>query len=270
VTLHLLGKPDLFGSYARAGLRLARALYAAAAKAPALLQSGTASVQLPGKTARYLFDRKTLHALTGGCKTVRYGGELVPGFREQWDRQRAVGGVTGWRLLRNPEPIVSAAGLAIAPAACRRGEQSVLLWPVSTPAALKDVEALNAAGVDVLGMVEEPFAGAMQPNVPFARIDEGAAGVVTALSRWWSMQRVPAAEQALESLLLELETCGFIEESRVAAALGCPDGVELTAHLRALDITRGIFIPDLGLCSPQFAETMRKGLRRGRRRSPAA
>jgi hypothetical protein len=56
----------------------------------------------------------------------------------------------------------------------------------------------------------------------------------------------------------------------VADALGCAGPADLQERLRDLDPERGSYVPGVGLCSPAFAETMRKGLRRKPRRKPAA
>ncbi|HEY8283940.1 MAG TPA: hypothetical protein VIJ28_06100, partial [Chloroflexota bacterium] len=66
------------------------------------------------------------------------------------------------------------------------------------------------------------------------------------------------------------EARGFIPEIQAAEALGCGSQDELPGRLRALDPTLGIYMPGVGLCSPSFAEAMRRGLRRKPRPRPAA
>ena len=264
----LHNQPDAFGSYARAGLRLARALYAACTTAPALLASGRAQVPLPGKTAFYVFDSETLRALTGGTGIIRRAAPW-PDLREAWDRHRAAAGTAGWRLVGAPEPVLSPAGLALAPFACRRDETQVLLWPVRTEdpaggANVDDVLALRASGLDVLPILWED-AGAARDGLPCVRSADGVAGIVAALEAHWSGRRVRAGAQALDGLLAELDARGFIPEAQVADALGCATIEELPRRLRALDERRATYVPGLGLCSRAFADEMRKGLRRKRR-----
>ena len=78
------------------------------------------------------------------------------------------------------------------------------------------------------------------------------------------------ASVALASLLAEVDLRGFVPEAQVLTALGCATTRELALQLRALDEDRGAYVPGIGLCSPSFAEGMRKGLRRRPRRTPAA
>ena len=94
---------DVFGGYARAGSRLARALYSAAASAPALVTSGYATVAVPGKSARYELSRETLRALTAGTGAIHCAASWddLPAL---WARHRAAHGVQGWRLDSWPDP----------------------------------------------------------------------------------------------------------------------------------------------------------------------
>jgi hypothetical protein len=190
-------------------------------------------------------------------------------LREAWDRHRAAAGTAGWRLVGAPQPVLSPAGLALAPFACHRDETEVLLWPVRTgdPAGganLDDVVALRASGLDVLPIVWED-AGAARDGLPCVRSADGVAGIVAALEAHWSGRRVRAGAQALDGLLAELDARGFIPEAQVADALGCAAIEELPLRLHALDERRATYVAGLGLCSRAFADEMRKGLRRKRR-----
>ena len=139
-------RADAFGNFARWGQRVARALYAAASVAPSLLTSGRARVQVGGKPAWYVFDRRTLSSLTGATGIVRCATPW-PEFAERWQRQRPAGGAGGWQLIGMAEPLLSAAGLAVPPYAMRRDERQVLLWPVVTDADGATVQALHGAGL---------------------------------------------------------------------------------------------------------------------------
>lgn len=268
-TALLHNQADAFGSYSRAGARLARALYSAAAVIPSLLRHGRARVKLPGKAAWYLFDRETERALTADTGTIRRG-TVWPELRDQWSRQRAAAGTAGWRLLGTPEPVLTAAGLALAPFACRHDMTQVYLWPSAAPAALRDALALQGAGLDVLPIVPGEAAGTLPAGTPRAYEEDGAAGVVAALQTHWSGGHGNLDAQALGVLLDEVAAHGFMPTAQVVEALGCASPEEVRRRLRSLDPTRGIYLPGVGLCSPAFAEEMRKGLRRARRRTPAA
>lgn len=265
----LLGAPDVFGSFARSGGRLTRALFTAAAGDPALLRRGRARVRTHGKAAWYELDRRAVQALTGGSARIRLGGELCD-LREQWDRLRQHSGTGGWRLQINPEPVLTEAGLAIAPAACRHGAHTVLLWPVTSRAAADDGAAIADGEVPVLAVADARQREVLPDHIPVTASTEGAAGIVAALNLHWAPDQSDIAEQALENLLRELTDTGFIEESRVIATLGCSDGADAAARLRSLDPARGVYVPGIGLCNPAFADAVRRGVRRARRRSSAA
>jgi hypothetical protein len=262
-------RADAFGNFARWGQRVARALYTAAADAPTLLKSGRARLQVGGKPAWYLFDRATLSALTGRTSAVHCAAPL-PDLMDQWQRRRPAGRAGGWQLIGVAEPLVSTAGLVVPPFAARRDERMVLLWPVATPADGAAVRALHGGGLPVLAIHLPGSAVALPPELAAMDWEAGATGIVAALNARWG-GRVDAGAQALEGLLAELEARGFIPEIQVGEALGCgPVLDELPGRLRALDPARGIFMPGLGLCSPAFAEAMRRGLRRRPRPKPAA
>jgi len=276
-TAWLHNRADAFGSYARSGLRLTRALYLAAATAPVLLTRGTAQVQVAGKAALYPLDRQTLTGLTGGTGAI-YAAASAPDLRDGWDRRRSAsveGGAHGWRLLGSPEPLLSAAGLAVAPYACRRDEETVLLWPVATAPALDGALETHRAGLDILVIASPDVAHLVSDDLPYARQEDGVAGIVAALDTHWGGGRVAVGVQALEALLDTLAARRFVPEVEVAEALGCVSGGELADRLRLLERSedyagRGVYLAGLGLCTPDFAEEMRKGLRRTRRRRPAA
>lgn len=268
-TARLDNAADAFGSYARAGVRLTRALYSAAAVAPELLSAGRALVHTPGKKAYYLLERATLRALTGGCGQI-HRADAWETLRPEWDRYRATEGTDGWRLLGAPEPAVSAAGLAVAPFACRRDETLVLLWPARSEATLREALALRNAGLAVLPLVDSGAAENRADWHPYASIDDGVAGIIAALNAHWGGARVAAGEQVLSGLLDEVAVRGFLPERYVVDALGVTSLEEARPRLRALDPARGSYVAGIGLCSPAFMDGMRKGLRRARRRKPAA
>ena len=268
-TLH--NKADLFGSYARGGVYLTRALYVVAAAAPALLASGRALVQMGGKKVVYLLDKETPRALTGRTGRIRHA-VTRPAFREEWGRYRAgsVNGTAGWRLVTAPEPIVSDAGLILAPYALTRDEERVLLWPATSPDTLSNLLAIHAAEFDVLAITAPEADAPLPADLPYAHAIDGVAGIITALDAHWSDGRVSVDAQALDTLLIEVTARGFVPEETAAEALRCADVDELATRLRGLDPARATYVPGVGVCSPTFAEGMRKGLRRRAQRKPAA
>jgi len=262
-------RADAFGSFARWGQRVAHALYAAASIAPSLLRSGRARVPVGGRQAWYLFDRRTRSSLTGITGIV-HAARHVPELGDRWQRQRPVGGTGGWQLIGMAEPLVSTAGLAVPQYAIRRDECRGLLWPVLTGAECDAVQALHAAEVPVLAIRLPGCEAALPAEIASVDWEAGVAEIVAALNSRWGGGRINAAAQALEGLLAELETRGFIPETQVGEVLGCSSLDELPNKLRTLDSARATFMPGIGLCSLGFAEAMRRGLRRRKRAKPAA
>lgn len=267
-TVTLVNRADAFGSYARWGGRLARALYTAAAEAPRLLGKGRARVEGIGKPAWYLLERSTLRALTAGT-VAAHASAALPELTDGWARQRP-GSAAGWRLLGAPEPVVAVdLGLVLPALACRRDEAQVLLWRADSPRSATDLAALHAAGLPIVALVAEGT-GALPDDLPQSPLAAGVKGLLATLQRRWPITRVDSAAQALDGLLGEVAVRGFIAEGRVAEVLGCAGPADLRERLGDLDPAKGAFVPGIGLCSPAFAQSMRKGLRRKARRKPAA
>lgn len=268
-TLRLQNRPDALGSYARWGHWLARATYEAASTHPALLTGGRARVRTGGRPAWYLFDRRTLSALTGHTGLVRCAAAL-PELRNVWPRGKTASGTPGWRLTIKAEPFVSRAGLIVPRHAVQRGERRVVLWPVQTRADGETVRALHEDGTPVLAIHLPGAPTPSSPDLVVADYAGGADGILSALGARWGEGRVDAAAQALQGLMCELEVRGFLPSSHVADALGCSSYEELPGMLRTLDPRQATFVPGLGLCSAGFAQAMRRGLRRKPRRKSAA
>jgi hypothetical protein len=226
-------------------------------------------VQFGGKPAWYVFDRRTLSSLTGATGIVRCATPW-PEFAERWQRQRPAGGAGGWQLIGMAEPLLSAAGLAVPPYAMRRDERQVLIWPVVTDADGATAQALHGVGLPVLAIRLPGCATSLPVEIAAVDWEAGVAEIVAALQLRWGGGRVDAGAQALEGLLAELESRGFIPEMQVSEALGCGSLAEMPERLRSLDPARGTLLPGLGLCSPAFAQAMRRGLRRKPRPMPAA
>ena len=264
----LLNQADLFGSFARHGQRLTRALFEGVASQPRLLSRGHARVQMPGRTAVYLFDRQTVRALTGNTEVI-LAGDTLPDLREAWARLRAAGGTAGWRLSAAPEPMLTSAGLVVGPFVARRGDTHVVLWPVRHAGELEQARALSEAGLRILPVIGADTDVAPDAGMPCAYESGGVQELLAALQAQWPSERYPAAALALAGLLHEVAERGFVAEADAANVLGCASLDELGQRLRSIDVTQARYIPGLGLCSPEFAERMRKGLRR-RRNRPAA
>jgi len=145
----------------------------------------------------------------------------------------------------------------------------VLLWPVGDQGGLDNLVRLHAAGVALLALADPAFPCIIPLGIPRVDFADGVAGLLDAVAATWGGVRVSAAELALGGLLELIDAQGFIAEAQVSAALGTTSAAELAHQISSLDPARAVFVPEIGLCSPAFAESMRKGLRR-KRGSPAA
>ena len=265
----LANTADVFGSYARGGARVTRALYACAATAPVLLASGRAVLRLGNKEVDYLLTKESLAALTGGTNAVHCPWGDVD-VRASWRSLKNATGTNGWQLLTNPDPIMCQAGLIVAPFACRRGTTVALLWPVETKAGLDHALAVQRTSLLVLPIVAATIAQEVPEGIVVAMADDGARGIVGALDRLDVEDGASAGEQALAALALDALARGFVPEEEVMTVLGQSTADELPYCLRGLDVEQGVYIRGVGLCSPSFAAAMRKGLRRVKKPMPAA
>ncbi len=149
--LRVHNRADAFGSYARWGQRLARALYTTASVVPSLLQTGRARLQTRGRHAWYVFDRHTLTSLTGAIGAI-WCADPLPEIADRWQHRRPAGGTMGWHLTNLAEPFVCPAGLIVPSSRIMRGELEVLLWPLDTETDGLAVTALHGAGRPVLAV----------------------------------------------------------------------------------------------------------------------
>ncbi len=258
-------RPDAFGSYARAGSRFARVLYAGLSADPGLLTRGRAEVA-GNKVALYPFGKGTPAVLTGGTGAVLYAPPSSE-TRTAWERARSTRATRGWSMVAAPEPLLTPRGLLVAPYAYRRDETLVRVLPVATADALAAVTELSRAGVSVVAMPPAALAALVAPDAPIVSGEASVYEMLDALDARWGEGRVPAAVQVLDALLDEVKERRFIPERQVADALHCASADDLATRLRVLGDkhggeTRAVYVPGVGLCAPAFAEAMRRGLRR--------
>jgi len=258
-------RPDAFGSYARAGSKLARVLYAALSADPRLLTRGRAEVAGP-KVALYPFGKDTATVLTGGTGVVLYAPPS-PQTRVAWEHMRSTRATRGWSMIAAPEPLLTPSGLVVAPYAYRRDETLVRVLPVATPDALAAVTEMVRSGAAVLAVAPAALIASAEEDAPVVSSDADVAETLDILDARWGGGRIPAAVQVLDALLDQVKERRFIPEGQIADALHCASTDDLAARLRVLGEahdgeTRAVYVPGVGLCAPAFAEAMRRGLRR--------
>jgi predicted nuclease of restriction endonuclease-like RecB superfamily len=145
LTLH--GRRDALGGWGRSGRRLARALLRLLAAHPGCAQSGEAEVYLPGGgRATLRLDARALATLGAGAAESladdAWDDVVLDEVQRAWARAALRGQTDGWRIRRDPEPLVGEAALVLPDFALRRGRQGIALCLAGGRAA---AEALAAS-----------------------------------------------------------------------------------------------------------------------------
>lgn len=134
--LTLSGGRDLLGEGRRAGRRLARALLRLLASHPGCVETAEARLSSGGKAATLRLDQRALKILGAAPELGSFVGEAWdddPGvsFRQAWGRALLAGRTAGWRLRRDPEPLVGIDSLIVPDFAARRGPDSLAICLIS-------------------------------------------------------------------------------------------------------------------------------------------
>ncbi|NTW03220.1 MAG: DUF790 family protein, partial [Oscillochloris sp.] len=108
LTLH--GQRNALGGWARSGRRMARALLRLLAAHPGCAVSGEAEVHLPGDKATLRLDERALATLgTGAADSLSddaWDDIALNDLQRAWVRATLRGQAKGWRIRRDPEPLV--------------------------------------------------------------------------------------------------------------------------------------------------------------------
>ena len=115
------GGRDAMGSWTRAGRRVVRALLRLLAAHPNSLSGGAALVQLRGQKLVCKLDERALDILGVAARqqiaiSEPWEEDIAETFQKLWGRALVGGRTAGWRLRRDPEPLV-AHGAVVGPVA---------------------------------------------------------------------------------------------------------------------------------------------------------
>ncbi len=180
LTIH--GRRDALGGWGRAGRRLARALLRLLASHPGCTVSGEADVYLPGGRATLRLDERALAILGAGAADSladdAWDDSALDDLQRAWGRATLRGQTDGWRIRRDPEPLVGESALVVPDFAMRRGRQGVALCLAGGRAAAESLAlslgrmgggpavivlaharaaaALRGCGATVIGYAESP------------------------------------------------------------------------------------------------------------------
>ncbi|HEY1012693.1 MAG TPA: DUF790 family protein, partial [Herpetosiphonaceae bacterium] len=218
VTWH--GRKDALGSWSRHGRRIVRGVLRLLAAHPDCALDGEAQVWLAGKSSTVKLDRRALAALGVESRNAGQGDEawettLDSALAGAWSKAAARKATAGWRLRRDPEPLVLEGGVLVPDFIALRGPQRV---PVFVPATVAGAEAL-AKPLDGLAvaLVAAPagalgaFKGRTLPLVPYDDAPDVAA-MVSALEDHFPAATLRQPIDRWERLAALLDERGFVAE----------------------------------------------------------
>jgi hypothetical protein len=261
-TATLRGRPDAGGSWARHGVRVARAaltLLAAGALGP-----GTAIVQLGDRRYEVRLDaaqlRKALPPRGWSAPAAVWG--VANSVARAVQTLRRHGRLAGWRLRWWPEPLVAEQGVVWPELTLRRGAMSIGLLPLPAAQLAADAVALGALAERlsfiILAHPEVPSDVPAALTVIPCRDDCLAA----LLDAYLECRGVSGGRDMLPEWLIALteaaRAAGSLAESDLARRLDCPEdevGLRLTPAIdNASDLT---YIDGFGLCTAALLEQAR-------------
>jgi hypothetical protein len=195
---------------------------------------------------------------------------MLDAFQRAWGRAFVRGRTAGWRLRRDPEPLVGSGAVVVPDFALLRGRERLALCltsgPVTTEALVRDLARLGSraqAFAIVPGYAAERLRTCPVPLATYeAQPAEAIPALAATLERKHPRAQIGAALtpwQRLEQLVAEE---GFVGEETVATLLGCPPDEAARAVRRwggpALHV-----LPGLGVCAPEALGEIRQLIEEG-------
>jgi predicted nuclease of restriction endonuclease-like RecB superfamily len=269
------GGRDALGRWTRTGRRLVRALLRLLAAHPDSLVAGEAVVHLRGQTTTLRLDERALQVLGVAASqepepSEPWEHDLAEAFRRAWSRAFVGGRTAGWRLRRDPEPMIGPGVVVVPDFALVRGRERLALCLASgratAEALMRDLARLGRH-TQALAIVPAYAAEALPIcPVPIAAYSEQPAeaipALVATLEHTYPRTRAAATLtpwQRLERLVAEE---GFVGEETVGAILGCPAD-EAARLVRRWGGPALHVLPGLGVCAPEALGEIRTLIEEG-------
>ncbi len=273
ITWH--GTRDALGGYRSSGRKIVRALLRLLAAHPDAPVSGEAVVHLRGRTTHLLLDKRALRtlgvrAMAAGSSEDSWEATHADELRVAWSRAFVRGETGGWRLRRDPEPIITEQGVIVPDFGLFRGSQRASLVLAETPSAVdaleKPLQSLQGRSPVVvwttpqlarrlahLPAIVVAAAGSPSPRLLATALPSPTALAERHLTKWQRLEQILAAE-------------GFVDDSRIGDVLEVdPARVEQAVRgWRADEIT---YLPGIGLCTSETVTEIRALLQPERRRA---
>lgn len=275
IEISLLGARDALGSWLRAGRRVTRAFLRLLAAHPDSLLTGEALVHIAGKTATLRLDERAFAALgiadsEEPQESDPWEEQVIEAFRRAWSRDYVKSRTAGWRLRRDPEPLVGAGAMVVPDFMLQRGSQRVALCLATgraTAEALVRDLGLLGRNTPALVITPEHVAEALpRCPVPLATYREQPPEAIPALvrvvERAYPRSAAATALTPWQRLEQQVADEGFVGEEQVAALLSCTPAEAMTA-VRRWGGTGLHVLPGLGVCSPDTLDDLRHLLEQG-------
>jgi predicted nuclease of restriction endonuclease-like RecB superfamily len=286
------GRDTSLSQYAptRAGRRVVRALLRLLAAHPDSLDGGEALVHFKGQKLTLKLDRRALQMLgvaaqqsalsadaTDAAISDAWDADIAATFQKAWGRAFVRGRTAGWRLRRDPEPLIGESAIVVPDFALVRGRERLALClttGIATTTALTRDLARLGGRAQVLAIVPAYAAEGLRVcPVPLASYGEqpaeAIAALVTTLERRHPRRRpeqVLTPWQQLEQLVADE---GFVEERIVAALMTCSPEEAARVVQRWGGPTLHV-LPGLGVCAPDSLDEIRQLIEDGEIRQRAA
>lgn len=271
IELNMLGSRDALGNWSRSGRRLARALLRLLASHPDCLRGGAAVVHLKGQKLHLPLEGWVLDVLGSAARETSgaadaWEQDLVEAFQRAWGRAFVGGRTAGWRLRRDPEPLVGADTLVVPDFLLLRGDTRLALCLAPSLAVaeplLRDIGRLGSR-VQAMVVLPGHVATALRScPAPLASYGEQPSEAISALVTLLEQKFPRNAGSALSPWqLLERRVAdeGFVGQEQVAALLSCPPEEGLRLVMRWGGPTLHV-LPGLGVCSPELVPEIRQFL----------
>jgi predicted nuclease of restriction endonuclease-like RecB superfamily len=252
------------------GRQINRMLLRLLASHPDSLVGGEAKVRLRGQTSTLRLDERALRTLGVAAHTSNelsepWEADLLEQFQRSWSRAFMLGRTAGWRLRRDPEPLVSTGAIVVPDFVLMRGRERLMLCLTT---GLATAEALNrdlaALGGRAPAVAVVPSYAAERLRIcpaPIATYDtqpsEAIDNLVSLLERKFPRAQAGASQTPWQRLEQRVAEDGFVGQEAVASLLGCPSD-------EALQLVRrwggaGLHVlPGLGVCAPEMLGEIRQ------------
>jgi hypothetical protein len=273
-TITWRGNRDALGGYRSSGRRIVRALLRLLAAHPDAPVEGEALVHLRGKASIVVLDRRALRTLgahsTGSISAEAWDADDADEWRIAWNRAYVRGETGGWRLRRDPEPLVTDKGIIVPDYGLQRGTQRAALVlaanATAVDALVKPLEALGgrslvvvatppalAKRLSMLPVIVLPSEGTPSPRLLASALPSPLATAEQHATKWQRLEHLLAAE-------------GYVDDARIAEILAVePEKVgEAMRGWRRGDVT---YIAGVGLCTAETVTEIRSLLQPERRKA---